>query len=554
MARWIIRTTRRPSARRCGNVEPSAASSCAAAAYGRRSLITSGELRRLISEDRVRGVTSNPVIFEKAIAGSFDYAEMIEASHASGLDAKAVDEKLAVRDIQDAADALRRVYDETSRRDGYVSLEVSPLLAHDTSGTLDEARRLWPRVGRENVMIKIPATPEGIPAVRQLIFEGINVNATLLFAQEAYEQVADAYMSGLEQLIARGGDPKRVASVASFFVSRIDTAIDALTAERVQSTTNPAEQRLLRSLSGRVAVANAKLAYQRYQELFDGRRWRALAARGAQTQRLLWASTGTKNPSYRDVTYVEELIGPDTVDTMPPATLDAFRDHGRPRAGLTEDLDSARDTMAALADAGISMKSVTDALLAEGVRLFADAFEKLLKAVKTQQRGRASARLNRMTYTLPGPFSSAVKDSLAEWGAQANVRRLWGRDASLWTGKDEAQWLGWLGITNDQLAHTQRLTSIRDIARSSGFSNVLLLGMGGSSLGPEVIKTTFGPIDGFPELHVLDSTDPAQIKAFERRIDLGNTLFIVSSKSGSTLEPNVFRQYFFDRVGQIVGR
>jgi transaldolase / glucose-6-phosphate isomerase len=522
--------------------------------YLRRSLITSGELRRLINEDGVRGVTSNPAIFEKAITGSSDYAEALQVSQANGLDAKALYEKLAVRDIRDAADALRRIYDETSRRDGYVSLEVSPLLAHDPAGTIDEARRLWHAVSRENLMIKVPATAAGISAIPQLIFEGINVNATLLFEQDTYEQVADAYMTGVEQFVARGGDPKRVASVASFFVSRVDAAVDALVAARLDSTSNAGQQGVLRSLSGQVAIANARLTYQRYRELYAGRRWQALAARGAQTQRLLWASTGTKNPNYRDVMYVEELIGPDTVDTMPPATLDAFRDHGRPRASLAEDLDSARETMAALAGAGICMKAVGDALLTEGVQLFVDAFEKLLKAVKTGPRGRTSKRRDRLTCTLPEPISTAVKDSLAEWSANANVRRLWARDASLWTGKDEAQWLGWLGITNDQLAHIQRLTTIREIARTSAFAHVLLLGMGGSSLAPEVIRMTFGKIDGFPDLHVLDSTDPAQVKAFENRIDLKNTLFVVSSKSGSTLEPNVFRQYFFNRVEETLGR
>ena len=521
--------------------------------YIRRSLITSGELSRLIHEDGLRGVTSNPAIFEKAVAGSSDYKDVVTGPAARALDAKALYEQLAVRDIQDAADALRQVYEETAQRDGYVSLEVSPFLAHDTAGTLDEARRLWSAVGRDNLMIKIPATPQGVPAIHQLISEGINVNVTLLFAQDAYEQVAEAYIGGLEQFAARGGDLKRVASVASFFISRIDTAIDALTAARLQATTNAREQGVLRGLAGKVAIANAKLTYQRYQELFSGGRWRTLADKGAQTQRLLWASTGTKNPNYRDVIYIEELIGADTVNTVPPATFEAFRDHGRPRASLMEDVDAAFDTMAALAAVGISMTEVTDKLLAEGVQLFSDAFEKLLKAVEQQSKEAGAGKINRLTHTLPEPLAAAVKGSLAEWRAQGKVRRLWGRDASLWTGKDEAQWLGWLGITNGQLAHIQRLTHIREVAKSAGFSDVLLLGMGGSSLCPEVMRTTFGQISGFPQLHVLDSTDPAQVRAFENKVDLKDTLFVVSSKSGSTLEPNIFKQYFFDRVQQLVG-
>jgi transaldolase/glucose-6-phosphate isomerase len=521
--------------------------------YIRRSLITSGELSRLIDEDGLRGVTSNPAIFEKAITGSSDYRAVLEQPDVLALDAKSIYERLAVQDIRDAADALRPVYDDTSRRDGYVSLEVSPLLAYDTAGTLHEARRLWRAVDRDNLMIKVPATSQGIPAVYELIGEGINVNVTLLFAQDSYERVAEAYIAGLETYAAGGGDLKQVASVASFFISRIDTAIDTLIAARLQAGTDANETSVLRGLIGKVAIANAKLTYQRYQELFSGRRWQALTSRGAQTQRLLWASTGTKNPNYRDVVYVEELIGPDTVNTMPPATFDAFRDHGRPRASLVEDVESAADTMATLAEVGISMKEVTDKLLIEGVQLFSDAFGKLLKAVEKQTGRAGAASLNRLTYTLPEPLAAAVKALLAEWGVENKVRKLWARDASLWSGRDEAQWLGWLGITNDQLAHIERLTAIREAAKSAGFSHVVLLGMGGSSLGPEVIQTTFGTISGFPELYVLDSTDPAQVKAFENRVDLRNTLFIVSSKSGSTLEPNVFKQYFFDRIERLVG-
>jgi transaldolase/glucose-6-phosphate isomerase len=522
--------------------------------YIRRSLVRGGELGRLIEEDGLRGVTSNPAIFEKAITGSSDYRAALERPDARALDTHALYERLAVEDIRDAADVLRHVYDETSMRDGYVSLEVSPLLAYDTAATLDEARRLWRTVGRENLMIKVPATPQGIPAIQELIGEGINVNVTLLFAQDAYERVAEAYIAGLERYAARRGDLRRVASVASFFISRIDTAIDTLAATRLLAEADANATSLSRGLIGKVAIANAKLCYQRYQELFSGPRWQALAGQGAQTQRLLWASTGTKNPNYRDVVYIEELIGPDTVTTIPPATFDAFRDHGRPRASLVQDVEAAADTMAALAEAGISIKDVTDKLLVEGLQLFCDAFSKLLKAVEKQGKEAGEGRLNRLTYTLGEPLAAAVKESLAQWRAEGKVRRLWGRDASLWSGRDEAQWLGWLGITNGQLAHIERLANIREVASKAGFSHVLLLGMGGSSLGPQVIKTTFGAISGFPQLHVLDSTDPAQVQALENKIDLKSTLFIVSSKSGSTLEPNVFKQYFFDRIEKLVGR
>jgi len=468
--------------------------------YIRRSLVAGGELRRLIDEEGLRGVTSNPSIFEKAITGSSDYRAALEEPQMRTLDAKSRYERLAIQDVQDACNAFRPIYEETSQRDGYVSLEVSPLLAYDTAATLEEARRLWRTVGRDNLMIKVPATPQGISAVQQLIGEGINVNATLLFAQDVYERVAEAYIAGLETYASRRSDLKRVAGVASFFLSRIDGAIDRIVEARIEAGANAKEVTNLRSLSGKIAIANAKLAYQRHREIFNGPRWQSLADQGAQTQRLLWASTGTKDPNYRDVLYVEELIGPNTVNTMPPATLDAFRDHGRPRASLAEDVEAAADTMAALVEAGISMKDVTDKLLADGVQLFSDAYGKLLKAVETQSgKTDTRRRADRLSYMLPEPLAAAVNESLAEWRDQSKVRRLWARDPSLWSGKDEAQWLGWLGITNDQLAHVDRLTTIREIAKSAGFSHVLLLGMGGSSLGPEVIKTTFGRIDGFPE-------------------------------------------------------
>jgi transaldolase/glucose-6-phosphate isomerase len=522
--------------------------------YIRRSLITSGELKRLIDEDGLRGVTSNPSIFEKVITGSSDYRETLESLADRALDAKALYEIIAIRDVQEAADALRPVYDDTSKRDGYVSLEVSPLLAYDTAGTLEEARRLWRTANRTNLMIKVPATPPGITAIEELIGEGINVNVTLLFSQDVYERVAHAYIAGLKRLAQNGADLRQTASVASFFVSRIDTAVDAGLSARLLGTTDAGQQNAIRALNGKVAIANARLAYQRYLEIFSGPRWQALAMRGAQTQRLLWASTGTKNPSYRDVMYVEELVGPETVNTIPVATLDAFRDHGRPRASLLEDVDAAHDTMKALADVGVSMTEITEQLLTEGVQLFSDAFAKMLTAVATQGREPGADRINHLSYSLPDDLGTAVRESLAEWEAYGKSRRLWARDASLWTGKDEAQWLGWLGITNDQLAHIRRLTGITEVAKNAGFTHVVLLGMGGSSLCPDVMRTTFGTIEGFPELHVLDSTDPAQVLTIQKAVDLARTLFIVSSKSGSTLEPNIFKDYFFDRIQRIAGR
>ena len=360
--------------------------------YIRRDLITSGKLKRLIDEDGLRGITSNPAIFEKAIAESSDYDGMLkELASRPELDATARFEQIAIRDIQDAADLLRPVYESSKFRDGFVSLEVSPYLAHKTQETMEEARRLWKAVRRDNVMVKVPGTAEGLPAIRQLIGEGININITLLFAQEVYEKVAEAYLEGLENLQTRGGNLKKMASVASFFISRIDTLVDSLLNDRLKKTTDSGQQSLLKSLLGKVAIANGKLTYQRYRGIFSGPRWEPLAAKGAHTQRVLWASTSTKNPNYRDVMYVEGLIGPDTVDTIPPATLEAFRDHGRVRESLTEDIPGAQKTMADLAQAGIAMKEVTDKLTDDGVKLFADAFDKLLAAVEKSTQRKAQA-------------------------------------------------------------------------------------------------------------------------------------------------------------------
>jgi transaldolase/glucose-6-phosphate isomerase len=519
----------------------------------RRSLITSGELERLVEEDGLRGVTSNPSIFEKAIVGSTDYQDLLDSPRSRSLDAKALYEEIAVRDVQQAADILRPIYDASRSRDGYVSLEVSPLLANNTQGTLEEARRLWKTVARPNLMVKVPATPAGIPAIRQLISEGINVNVTLLFSQSSYEQVAEAFISGLEQRLAAGQEVSHVASVASFFISRIDSAIDALLTSKIKASNSAEEKARLASLLGKAAIANAKLTYQRSRELYGSPRWRPLAAKGAQTQRLLWASTSTKNPNYRDVIYVEELIGSDTVNTIPPATFNAFRDHGEVRNSLSENVAAAGATMQALADAGISLQAAAETLLKDGVQLFVTAFEQLLQATGKRTASQNSVKINRQTYKLPGDVESAVKASLEDWSKKDKARMLWRGDASLWTGVDESSWLGWMGIPDDQLAHLQHLQSIATEVKAAGFKHALLLGMGGSSLCPEVLRETFGSVPGFPELHVLDSTDPAQIQAMENKVDLRSTIFIVSSKSGSTLEPNIFQQYFFERAKQAVG-
>ncbi|MSQ19542.1 MAG: bifunctional transaldolase/phosoglucose isomerase [Betaproteobacteria bacterium] len=516
--------------------------------YIQRNILASGELARMIRDDGLRGVTSNPAIFEKAMAGSGDYTVEMATLAGKGLDAKAIYEQLAIADIRDAADVLATVYEQTRTRDGYVSLEVSPALAQDTQGTSDEARRLWGEIGRPNVMIKVPATPAGISAFETLIAEGINVNVTLLFSLSAYELVAHAYLRGLERRAASGEALGNVASVASFFISRIDSAIDAMVDAQLKRDGDNAS---LRSLRGRVAIANARLTYARYVELFSGPRWDVLAKLGAQTQRVLWASTGTKNPEYRDTLYVESLIGVDTVNTIPPATYAAFRQHGRVRASLAEGVDASRAVMTELDRAGISMRVVTDRLLAEGLKLFADAFDKLLGSIGANIATHATARASRPHYRLPEKLAKRVAATLATW--QPKVRQLWGRDASLWTGGDEPNWLGWLCIVDEEQGMLDSLQAFASEVKAAGFRHALLLGMGGSSLAPEVLQATFAHVPDFPLLHVLDSTDPEQLLAYEGKLDLARTLFIVASKSGSTLEPNILKEYFFARLEQLLG-
>jgi transaldolase / glucose-6-phosphate isomerase len=519
-----------------------------------RDLLKSGGLAKLIAEDGLRGVTSNPSIFEKAIGHGDDYDALIAQAEASGdLDPGALFEDLAVRDIQEGADTLNAVYEQTQRRDGFISLEVSPYLAMNTHETIEEARRLWREVDRRNLMVKVPGTKPGLTAIRTLIGEGINVNVTLLFSQQVYADVAEAYVAGLEAFARKGGDPHKVSSVASFFVSRIDTLVDDELDRKIVATTDPSEKARLQALKGKVAIANAKLAYQLYKKIYDSERWQRLAQQGAQTQRLLWASTGTKNKAYSDVLYVDELIGSDTVNTMPPATMDAFRDHGRPRPSLEEDIAAAKVVMDALPRAGISIDAVTAKLVDDGVRLFADAADQLYAAVQKKRRTVLGGKLNAMSYKLPEDLDEDVQAGLENWRKEGKVRRLWAGDASLWTETDEANWLGWLEIVDKQLKGIAQLQDFAEDVRRAGFKDVLLLGMGGSSLGPEVLGETFGSKPGFPALHVLDSTDPMQIRHFDARIDPARTLFLVSSKSGSTLEPNIFKQYFYERTKQGVG-
>jgi transaldolase/glucose-6-phosphate isomerase len=449
-----------------------------------------------------------------------------------------------VADIQAAADQLRPVYDRRAGRDGFASLEVSPYLAHDAEATIAEARRLWRAVDRPNLMIKVPGTAAGAPAIRQLISEGINVNVTLLFALDAYKAVAEAHIAGLEALKAGGGDISRVAGVASFFVSRIDGKIDAAI-DKTLAAGAGADAGALKALRGKVAIANAKLAYQYYLGLIETPRWKVLAAAGAAPQRLLWASTGTKDPAYSDVLYVETLIGPDTVNTLPPKTMDAFRDHGTVRETLTEDIEGARKVLAETERLGLDLSGVTAALVEDGVRLFADAADGLYDAVADKRIQVLGARLNEQVLSVSDALAPAFETGLERARAGGWSRRLWAKDASLWTGGPEAAWLGWLAAGRGERVDVAALEAFQNTVKALNLTHVLLLGMGGSSLGPEVFAETFGVQAGFPRLLVLDSTDPAQIARFEAQIDPARTLFIVASKSGSTLEPDILQRHFF---------
>ena len=517
-----------------------------------RGFIADGGLKKLVDDDGLRGVTSNPSIFENAIGKTNEYDDAIrQILQSHDYSPEQIFEKLAVEDIRSATDVLRPVFDATHGTDGFVSIEVSPYLATDTQGTIEEAKRLWREVDRRNLMIKVPATSEGLPAIHDLTADGINVNITLLFAQQVYEQVVEAYQSGLEALAAKGGEISRIASVASFFVSRIDTEVDKQLDEKIARANDPDEKARLAALKGKVAIANAKLAYQRYLRLFAGERWHALAANGAKPQRLLWASTGTKNKAYSDVLYVEELIGPDTINTMPLATIEAFRDHGKLRDTLQADIAEAQRLLGELDRAGVSLQAVTDKLIRDGVRLFADADDKLFGAVAHKRTEILGDTIDRQNLALDQQFKRRVDEIADEWRMHGNVRRLWQRDKSLWTNSDEDRWLGWLDSVAD--AKIAEYAAFAGEIKQENFKDAVLLGMGGSSLGPQVLAETFGQQNGWPRLRILDSTVPAQIKALQAELDLGRILFIVSSKSGGTTEPNIFKDYFFAKVAEKVG-
>ncbi|MBB5709216.1 bifunctional transaldolase/phosoglucose isomerase [Sphingomonas xinjiangensis] len=511
-----------------------------------RKFLAEGGLRTLVEEDGLTGVTSNPSIFEKAMGHGDAYDEGFQ-TFLGKADASVVDtyENQAIADIKAAAADLRPVFDRLGGKDGYVSLEVSPYLAEGTQDTIEEARRLWAAVGEPNLMVKVPGTKAGAPAIRTLIEDGININVTLLFSLSSYQVVAEAYLAGLEARVKKGLGVDGIASVASFFVSRIDAKIDKAIDARIEA--GDAESEALKAVRGKVAIANAKLAYAWYQEMITSPRWQALAAKGAMPQRLLWASTGVKDPAYPDTLYIDMLIGPDTVNTMPPKTMDAFRDHGTVAVTLTDDIEGARHVIAEAERLGLGLDTVTEGLVPEGVQQFSDAADALLGAVAGKRAAFLGDRQNGMDADLPAPLAKAVDARLERARAQGWPRRLWQGDASLWTGGDEAKWLGWLAAGRGTQTDPDALTKLAALAR--GHKDVVLLGMGGSRLGPEVLSLILGSANGGPRLHVLDTTDPGQIASVAGAIDPREALFIVSSKSGSTMEPELLRAYFWELAG-----
>ncbi|MGH7449942.1 MAG: bifunctional transaldolase/phosoglucose isomerase [bacterium] len=507
--------------------------------YIRRAFLTERELGALI-EQGLRGVTSNPSIFEKAIAGSADYDKDLQRLIETCKSVDALYETLAMEDIRRAADLLRPVYDATNGLDGYVSLEVSPKLAHDTTGTITEAQRLFKSLNKPNVMIKVPATPEGIPAITALIAQGINVNVTLIFSNEVYKTVAEAYIAGLEKL---GGDLSKVASVASFFVSRIDSAVDSLLAAKGNT-----------ALQGKIAIANAKMAYAAFKQIFNGPRWEKLAAKKAQVQRPLWASTGVKNPQYPDTLYVDALIGPHTVNTVPPATLNAFLVHGKVALTLETGVEEAKAQLAQLKALDIDFNAITKKLLDEGVIAFVKSFKALMTSI-AEKRDRLLAGQKSYSFSL-GDYETAIEKALVDLRDNNIMARIWKHDHTVWKPDptEITNRLGWLHSPEVMMEAIPEITAFVDSVRAEGYTQALLLGMGGSSLAPEVFRFTFGIKSGYLDLAVLDSTHPDAVLAHAKRLDPAKTFFIVSTKSGGTVETFSFFKYFYNWTAEKIGQ
>lgn len=510
----------------------------------RRSFTRSGELQRLIDLG-VRGVTSNPSIFEKAIVGSDDYDDAFLRLGPASIEA--IYDDLVLGDIAEAADLFLPIYEATNGIDGYVSIEVDPMLADDTEGTIADARRLFAALGRPNIMIKVPGTPAGVPAIETLIGKGINVNVTLLFSTPQYEQIALAYIAGLETYAQTHDDLSQIASVASFFVSRMDTAVDKLLAGTERQ-----------DLAGKAAVANARVAYARFLEIFAGQRWETLAARGARVQRPLWASTGTKNPAYSDTLYVDTLIAPHTVNTLPPATLDAVLHHGATDHSLEDGIQEARELLLELRAIGIDVdEDIAHELQHDGVRLFAEAFESLMSAIGSKRDAMLAMDREGVGVLLSDQAEQDALDAaLAELDEINAVSRMWAKDHTLFQpGPEEvANRLGWLRVMDEVAEAASNIDDFVEEVRQAGYTHAVLLGMGGSSLAPELFAKTFGVAEGFLHLEVLDSTAPEAVHALGERISPATTLFVVATKSGGTVETFSFMKHFYTLVSKALPR
>jgi transaldolase/glucose-6-phosphate isomerase len=525
--------------------------------YIRRTFVQNGDLERLIKQDGVGGVTSNPTIFEKAIGGSNDYDQDLRRLVGEGASTEDIFRDLASFDVGAAADLLRPVYDRTNGHDGFISIEVSPEAAHDTEKTLSDAHWFWQQIDRPNLMIKVPATPEGIPAIEQLISEGINVNITLIFAVEVYEQVMEAYLKGLERRVQEGKEIGQIASVASFFVSRVDTLVDKLLEDKAKGADEGLTEKL-HSLEGKAAVANAKIAYERFEQVFGSERFQRLAAKGAQVQRPLWASTSTKNPNFPDTLYVDSLVGKETVNTMPLQTLQAVRDHGRIECdAVTQDVPGAHQDVAELKSVGIDMTDVTSQLTVEGIKSFTDSLHKLFETIEQQRVLIQAGDVASQEANLDGQQGN-VDGTLKDMASNNFLQRLWDKDPSLWkpASSDQSEItdrLGWLHVSDCMLEQKQEFADIAAYVRDRGFTHAVVLGMGGSSLAPYVFAESFGRQQGYPELLVLDSTDPEAVRAVEHAVDLTKTLFLVSTKSGGTTETLSFFKTFWEKVHGVAG-
>ena len=512
--------------------------------YIRRAFLDAGKLNDLVNSG-LRGVTSNPSIFKQAITSSTDYNAAIERLVSEGLTVNDIYETLAIQDIRRAADILRPVYARTDALDGYVSLEVNPKLAYDTEGTVMEARRLFSLVDRPNVMIKVPATPQGIPAIETLIGEGINVNVTLMFSLKHYDETANAYISGLEKLAGAHVDYSRVASVASFFISRVDGIVD----KKVSELGHP-------ELAGKIAIANARMAYDRFKATFSGPRWEKLAAKGARVQRPLWGSTSTKNPAFPDTLYVDELIGPHTVNTLPLNTLEAFLDHGKIARTIDADPTQARRELAQLADLGIDLDAITEQLQRDGVKAFADAFDELMQSIAEKASAFSDSSRDSLSQRVSlhlGGQQAGVDAALAQMDKSQLVARIWANSYTVWKPQPEeiVNRLGWLRSAEAMKRESQCIDGLAQDFQNEGYKQAIVLGMGGSSLAPEVFGKSFRGTD--IRLFILDSTHPDEVATVTQAIDPAATLFIVSTKSGTTAETDSFFKYFYNLTVAAVG-